>query len=100
MRNGEIYIEKDFYAQKVTVGYVGLFILLVPYFISIISLALKVLKNKKLNLGFITFLLSMTAIFGSSLFTGHILDELFVMLYVGFIIGYYLSIGGKDESKC
>ena len=96
MRNGEIYIEKDFYAQKITVGTIGSFILFVPYFILIIKIAINRIKKKRITLGLITFLLSMCAVFGSSLFTGHVLDELFVMLYVGFIIGFYL-VGGKYE---
>ena len=95
MRNGNIYIEKDFFAQKVTIGTIGTFILFSPYFIYIISLIIKRIKKKRISLSLITFVVSMGAIFGSSIFSGHILDELFVMLYVGFIIGFYLINGGK-----
>ena len=98
MRNGEIYIEKDFYAQKITVGYIGIIVLFAPYFICIISLTAKRIKEKNLTLGFATFILSMCALFGSSIFTGHVLDELFVMLYTGFIVGFHL-IGGKNEES-
>lgn len=97
MRNGEIYIEKDFYAQKVTIGYIGLLVFILPYFYYIFKLVLTSLQNKKINLDLVAFLVSMIAAFGSSLFSGHILDELFVMLYVGFIIGYYLSTKKTKE---
>lgn len=95
MRNGYIYIEKDFLVQKFTVGTIGTFILIAPYFIYMISLVVKRIKKKRISLSLITFIVSMCAVFGSSIFTGHILDELFVMLYVGFIIGFYLINGGK-----
>lgn len=96
MRNGEIYIEKDFYAQKITIGIIGLIILFSPYFILIIKLTIDRFKNKNVTLGFATFIISMFALFGSSIFTGHVSDELFVMLYAGFIVGFYAS-GGKNE---
>ena len=98
MRNGEIYIEKDFYAQKITVGLIGLIILFIPYFISITKITIDRFKKKKVTLGLATFLISMVALFGSSIFTGHVLDELFVMLYVGFIVGFYISGGNNEEA--
>lgn len=100
MRNGEIYIEKDFYAQRVTIGYIGLIIFILPYFYFIGYIMIKKYKSHELTIELASFIISMFALFGSSIYTGHILDELFVMLYVGFIIGYYLSLGGKNESKC
>lgn len=97
MRSGGIYIERDIYAQKITVGYVGLVILLFPYLMALFSIIRDIVNNKKYNILSLVFVISIVAVFGSSLFTGHILDELFVMLYVAFIIGFYLK-GGNYES--
>lgn len=99
MRNGKVYVEKDFYAQYITIGIIGIIVLLIPYFICILKLTFKNLKENNLNIEFASFIISVLALFGSSIFTGHILDELFVMLYTGFIIGYYLSVGGKNEKS-
>ena len=96
MRSGKIYIERDFYAQYITIGILGIIIMLVPYFICIVKETTKRLKSKKIGISFVSFIISMVALFGSSIFTGHILDELFVMLYAGFIIGYYM-VGDKNE---
>lgn len=99
MRNGQIYIEKDFIAQRVTIGYIGILLLICPLIFIIGYIIYRFIKLKKLNLDFITFLISMSAIYGSSLFTGHILDELFITLYIAFIIGYYLILVGDRNEK-
>lgn len=96
MRNGGIYIEKDIYAQKITVGYIGVIVLFFPYIMALFAIGRDILKNRKFNILYLSFGISIIGLFGSSLFTGHILDELFVMLYVGFIIGFFGSIIGKE----
>ncbi len=101
MMNGGIYIEHDFIVQMFTMGYVGAFILLVPYLYIILLVFLKIIKKLKDEPKLIdfVFMIAMCAVLGTSLFTGHILDELFVMIYVGFICGFFLKRTNPDDAK-
>lgn len=102
MRNGEIYMEHDIIVQIFTMGYIGALLLLGPYFLIVAIICFKVLKKmkRKIALFNITFLISIFATIGSAVLTGHILDELFVTIYIGFICGYFLrKIDKKKELK-
>ncbi len=93
MRNGYIYIEHDFVAQAFTMGYFGLFLLIGPYISVMTLVSIKILKKMKTQPKLIdfTFMISICALLFTSLFTGHLLDELFVMVYAGFICGFFLK---------
>jgi len=98
MRNGGIYMEHDIIVQMFTMGYLGTLLLIGPYLAIITIICIKVLKKmkRKIALFNITFLVSICATIGSAILTGHILDELFVTIYIGFICGYFLR---KIEKK-
>ena len=100
MRNGEIYMEHDIIVQLFTMGYLGTLLLIGPYLLIVLIICYKVLKKmkRKIALFNITFLISICATIGSAILTGHILDELFVTIYIGFICGYFLyKIDVKKE---
>jgi hypothetical protein len=44
-------------------------------------------------------MISICALLFTSLFTGHLLDELFVMIYTGFICGFFLKRVSTKEIK-
>lgn len=95
MRNGEIYMEHDILVQAYTMGYIGLILLIGPYIAIIGIVIIKIFKSKKIRLIDITFFLAIGACILSGVFAGHVLDELFVTIYLGFICGYFL----KDITK-
>lgn len=98
MRNGQIYMEHDLIVQMFTMGYIGTILLIGPY-LGIAGLIcyriIKKMKNK-LALFNLVFVISICATIGTSILTGHILDELFITIYIGFICGYFLA---KIERK-
>jgi len=93
MRSGKIYMEHDIIAQIFTMGYIGFILLMGPYLLVIAIIFIKVLKKlkRKIPLFNIVFLVSILATIGTSILSGHIFDELFVTIYVGFICGYFLN---------
>lgn len=91
MRNGQIYMEHDIIVQGFTMGYLGLILLIGPYITIILILGVKSIKSKKIRLLDITFVISLTACILSGIFAGHVLDELFVTIYMGFICGFFLK---------
>lgn len=102
MRNGQIYMEHDILIQMFTMGYIGLFLLIGPYLLIVLIITYKVIKKlrRKIALFNITFLISICATLGTSILTGHVLDELFVTIYIGFICGYFLNkLDRKKELK-
>lgn len=101
MRNGYIYIEHDFVAQAFTMGYFGLLLLIGPYIGVMMLVFIKILKKIKTQPKLIdfTFMISICALLFTSLFTGHLLDELFVMIYAGFICGFFLKRVSTKEIK-
>lgn len=102
MRNGKIYMEHDIIVQIFTMGYLGAILLLGPYIAIIGMVCLKLLKGlkQKFDLINVAFIISMGITIGSSILTGHILDELFATIYIGFICGYFLKdMYSKKELK-
>ena len=92
MRNGKNYIEHDFLAQYYTIGIVGILLLIFPYLFVIGLIIFKMLHNLK-NLTMLNTVLcsSIFVAVGVSIFSGHVLDELFVTLFIGFIFGFVLK---------
>lgn len=88
--NAKLYLEKDFVVHFYTIGIIGIILLLLPYvFIAIYGL-FKSIKSKKFNLFIVTALAILILPLGVSYFSGHIVDELIISLYLGFISGYIL----------
>ncbi len=91
--NAKIYMEKDFFVHYYTIGILGILLFLGPYvFIVLCKLFKIVFKDRKLfNFYNITLLASLTLALGVSLVSGHVVDELIVSLYMGFISGIILK---------
>ena len=99
--NAKLYLEKDFVVHFYTIGIVGIILLLLPYvFIGIYGL-FKSIKNKKFNLFIVTVLATLILPLGVSYFSGHIVDELIISLYLGFVGGYILceSKEARDDGQ-
>ena len=99
--NAKLYLEKDFVVHFYTIGIVGIILLLLPYvFIGIYGL-FKSIKNKKFNLFIVTVLAILVLPLGVSYFSGHIVDELIISLYLGFVGGYILceSKEARDDGQ-
>lgn len=93
MRNASLYMEHDFIAQKFTMGYLGLFLLIGPYIAIMFLVVFKIIKrfHQKINFLDVLFIMSICVIIGVSILTGHIFDELFVTIYIGFVCGFFLK---------
>lgn len=93
MRNAALYMEHDFIAQQFTMGYLGLFLLIGPYIAVMFLIIFKIIKRfyQKINFLDILFIMSICVIIGISVLTGHIFDELFVTIYIGFVCGFFLK---------
>lgn len=99
--NAKLYLEKDFVVHFYTIGIVGIVLLLLPYVSIAIYGLFKSIKNKKFNLFIVTVLAILVLPLGVSYFSGHIVDELIISLYLGFIGGYILceSKEARDDGQ-
>ena len=90
--NAKIYMEKDFAVHYYTLGIFGVLLFLVPYVIILIYKLYQMLivDRKLFNFYNITLMAVLFLPLAVSLVSGHILDELIVSLYMGFVAGYML----------
>ncbi len=88
--NAYLYLEKDFVVHFYTIGILGIILLLLPYVLIAVYGLFKYVKNKKFDLFTATILAMLVLPLGVSYFSGHIVDELIISLYLGFIGGYIL----------
>lgn len=90
--NAKIYMEKDFQIHYYTIGIVGILLFLIPYVIILIYKLYQMLivDRKLFNFYNITLMAALFLPLAVSLVSGHILDELIVSLYMGFVAGYML----------
>ena len=87
----ELYPEHDFYVHSLTIGIIGMILLLFIYpMISILSVLYMLIKKKFnfLNILLCAVILEVCVL---SYVTGHIMDELIVSLFLGFITGFLLK---------
>ena len=96
--NAYLYLEKDFVVHFYTIGILGIILLLLPYVLIAVYGLFKYVKNKKFDLFTATILAMLVLPLGVSYFSGHIVDELIISLYLGFIGGYILC-ECKEESE-
>ena len=92
-RNGQLYTEKDFYAHYYTLGTVGLILFII---IQIILLVIAIIKmffywKNKFNLENVVYIMSLIMIYGIALISAHVLDELIVTIFIGFVLGQLLN---------
>lgn len=97
--NAYLYLEKDFVVQYHTIGIVGILLFLVPYIIIAGYYAFRKLKEKSFALFNSIMLAVLILPLCISYFSGHIVDELIITIYLGFIAGYLLSEGRKEKEN-
>ena len=92
-RSAQIYMEKDFLVHYYTIGILGMILLLFPYIIILIYKLIQMLFiDRKLLSFYNTMLLaSLFLPIAVSFMSGHVVDELIVSLYMGFIAGFILK---------
>lgn len=96
----KIYLEKDIYVHYYTIGIVGVILfLIIPYLVPIFILCVKMLVNKKINYYDFCLCFSVFVVMAVSYLSGHILDELIVTLYLGFIVGIVINRIKLEEKK-
>lgn len=86
-----LYPEHDYYVHYLTIGIIGIILLVLIYpMIAIASLIYMLIKRKFnfLNLILCASIIEITLI---SMITGHIMDELIISLFIGFISGFLLK---------
>ena len=98
--NAGIYLEKDIVVHYYTLGIVGVLLFIFPYFLIVGYVTLKRLKFKKLEFSDVCLISASIMPIAISYFTGHIVDELIITLYVGFCIGYILQKSMNIQEKC
>ncbi|MBQ2986140.1 MAG: O-antigen ligase family protein [Tyzzerella sp.] len=88
--NGGLYLEQDIVVHYYTLGIVGIFVLLGPWFWCLGRLLIRMFigKNRKISLINCTLAGAIVACIGGSVFSGHVLDELIVTLILGFVVGF------------
>ena len=90
--SAETYLEKDIYVHYYTIGIIGVILLLIiPYAIPCMLYGIHILKEKKFTAYNMTICACTVIVFLASYMSGHILDELIVTIYLGFIIGALLN---------
>lgn len=90
--SGGLYLEQDIIIHYYTIGILGILILLGPWLYYLLKCIYHVVKNMKYNFTFhnCTFLGAFVACVGCSVFSGHVMDELIITLFLGFIVGYFV----------
>lgn len=93
MRNIEIYIERDFIVHYYTIGIFGIILFLFPYVILLLWRGINCLINYKQEFNFLnlSLLASLALALGISILSGHLLDELIVTIFLGFVCGLLLK---------
>ena len=91
--NAKIYMEKDFFVHYYTIGIIGIILFLSLYIIILIYKLYQMLfvDRKLFNFYNIILLASLTLPLGVSFVSGHVVDELIVSLYMGFVAGIILK---------
>ena len=92
-RSAKIYMEKDFLVHYYTIGILGIVLLLCPYIIILIYKLIQIIfiDKKLFNFYNIMLLASLFLPIAVSFMSGHVVDELIVSLYIGFIAGFILK---------
>lgn len=101
-RNGNLYTERDFYAHYYTLGILGSLLFVISPVILLLICIAKILLNMKKNLTFenVVYVMALSLIFVIALLSAHVLDELVVTIFIGFILGQLLHnvfISDKEE---
>lgn len=101
LTSGNLYIERDILVHCYSIGVFGILLFIMPYVFIILYSSYKCLKeyNKNFTLKNVTLLMASTLCIAVSVFSGHVLDELIVTIFLGFILGLLLNsvVFGEGE---
>lgn len=86
-----IYPEHDYYVHYLTIGVVGIALLILIYPLIAIGSLIYMLLKRKFNFLNIILCATILEVIVISMITGHIMDELIVSLFIGFISGFLLK---------
>lgn len=94
-------LEKDFIFQNKTLGVIGLILLVIIYIIILIYIIIKMLfiNKEQFNLKNSSILLGICVCFASAYMSGNIVDNLMVMILVGFLTGVNLKTINKKTNE-
>jgi len=95
--NAYLYLEKDFIVHYDTIGILGIILFLCPYIIIALYSFVSMVKKRNINLFYLTVLATLVLPLCISVFSGHIIDELIITIYLGFIAGYLLYSVRKEN---
>lgn len=101
-RNGSLYTELDYIAHYYTIGLVGSALLLYIKIVLLIIVIIFMFKRYKEKFTFenVIYVMSLCLIFLIALLSAHVLDELVVTIFIGFIMGQLLNnIFMKEENN-
>jgi hypothetical protein len=91
----QLYPEHDYFVHYLTIGVIGIILLVAIYPIIAISSIIYILIKRKFNFLNILLCAVILEINVLSYVTGHIMDELIVTLFLGFISGFLLKRMGE-----
>lgn len=99
LSEGELILEQDGWRQLYTMGFVGAILFVGPYLLLVFLSTVRALLNFKKVVHFsnLMLLLSVGVGLGAAYYSGHVVDELFTNLYLGFIaMTLFLNTGVKN----
>lgn len=104
LSEGQLIIEQDGWRQIYTMGIIGAIIFITPYLVLVLASTINALRKFKtiVNFSNLMLLLSIGVGLGAAYYSGHVLDELFTNLYLGFItVTLFLNttLSKKDYRK-
>ena len=87
LSEGELILEQDGWRQLYTMGFVGVILFVGPYLLLVFLSTIRALLQFKKVVKFsnLMLLLSVGVGLGAAYYSGHVIDELFTNLYLGFI---------------
>ncbi len=102
LMNGSVLIERDFVRQYYSLGYIGMFMAMVPWLISWLYLGFKMLfgyKKGYWNFFDILLMASFTLAIIVSLLSGHTFDQFSSALYIALVVGMlFRDLGASHEA--
>lgn len=100
IRNSHLYIERDFVVHYYIMGIFGLLIFVLPYIIILSYCIIKMIINfkEKFNYKNCAFVLAISITLFAGFYSGNVLDELIITIYLGIILGILLNnINGNSK---
>ncbi len=99
LNEGNIMLEKDGWRQLYSMGIIGFFLFVGPYIILVLMSIIRALINFKKIVNFSNLMLLVSVILGlgAAYYSGHVLEEFFGNVYLGFItVSLFLNTGSNN----